>query len=402
MIKMHESKKLLILDDDDGVARTIALIGGREGFDVRICAQHTEFFACVNDWEPGYLAIDLVMPGMDGVEVLRNLAEQGCKARIVITSGMGAKVLESARRSADERGLHITGILPKPFKAAELRQLLADVRRPAPKAAGMAKAAPLPSIGERDVTDAFAHRQFFLQYQPKLELAGNCPVGFEALVRWRHPSGALIPPDHFIPFLERSEHIQSLTDYVFEDALKWFVGVSQQSSTRLTLSINLSARNLVDIHLADRLHSRCAWYGVPPGSVILELTETSAMANPADALDILTRLRIKGFALGIDDFGTGYSSMVQLARMPFSELKIDKSFIFSMAHSQESRKIVASTIQLARSLGLTSVAEGIEDAATAAVLRDLGCNLAQGYHFGRPMDGPDAAQWLDRRASLCL
>ncbi len=395
---MPPMPRLLILDDDPAIAQTIAAIAQRDGFDVRCVDRTEEFFALVVQWSPTHLAVDLVMPGMDGVEVLRLLAEKGCTARIVLTSGMGSKVLESVKRSAEARGLHISGILPKPFKNALLRELLKESRPQHQAAPGASIDAGTPLFGEEQAQDAFTARRLFLHYQPKVSLSTEMAVGFEALVRWRHPDGRTIGPDHFVPFLERSGRIQQLTDYVIEDALSWFVGVPPLVDRAIKMSVNLSARNLVDIHLADRLSARCASVGVLPGSVILELTETSAMANPTDALDILSRLRIKGFELAIDDFGTGYSSMVQLARLPFSELKIDKSFVSSMLHSEESRKIVGSTIELSRSLGIISVAEGIEDAATAAMLRGMGCDLGQGYFFGRPMDGPQAERWLLNRS----
>jgi EAL domain-containing protein (putative c-di-GMP-specific phosphodiesterase class I)/ActR/RegA family two-component response regulator len=400
LVKMHQTNRLLILDDDPCVAQTIAVVAQREGFNVRTCERTDEFFALVAQWVPTHLALDLVMPGMDGVEVLRLLAEQTCDARILLTSGMGAKVLESAQRSGDERGLHISGILPKPFRAHELRVLLNDASPQQIRCAPVYMAAADRSITEQDLAQAFALREFFLHYQPKVALDTGRPVGFEALVRWRRQDGAIVAPDRFIPLIEQSGQIQALTDYVLDEGLQWFTRLPPVVSQSLKLSINLSARNLNDLKLADRLRSQCVALGVAPTSVILELTESSAMADPAEARDIMTRLRIKGFALGIDDFGTGYSSMVQLARLPFSELKIDKSFVLSMLQSNESRKIVASTIQLGCSLGMTVVAEGIEDAATARMLRELGCTLGQGYHFGRPMDGATASQWLSGKATV--
>lgn len=398
---MQAPDRLLILDDDASVAQTIAVIARREGFDVRTTDKTDDFFALVADWTPTHLALDLVMPGMDGVEVLRLLAEKTCGARILLTSGMGAKVLESAQRSGNERGLTIVGILPKPFRAQELRNLLNDATL-GHRQAGAAKALPSTlAITEADLVRALENRELFLQYQPKVALPTGVPYGVEALVRWRHPSGAVVGPDRFIPLLERSSRIHALTDYVISEGLQWFARLGPGLTDSLKLSINLSARNLTDLQLADRLVSQCESHGVFPTSVILELTESGAMAEPGEALDILTRLRIKGFELAIDDFGTGYSSMAQLVRLPFTELKVDKSFVLSMLHSRESHTIVASTIQLARSLDMSVVAEGIENAATATVLAELGCTLGQGYHLGRPMDGAVAAQWLASRLAAC-
>lgn len=387
---MGNARRLLILDDDASVAMTIAAIADGIGFTVRSCSDPDDFFDAVEGWRPSHIAVDLVMPTLDGMEVLRLLAERRCRAQVIVTSGMGTKVLESAQRSAAERGLSISGILPKPFRAQQLRSLLlqssAGVDAPVPASA------PPPAFAVDEIALGLRQAQFILHFQPKIDLATGRAIGFEALVRWQHPQHGLIPPDAFIPVLERAGEISQLTVWVVQRALAWLAG----APAALSVSINLSARDLSDLSLADWLARSCRDAGVAPDRLVLELTETSAMQDPTLALDVLTRLRIKGFRLGIDDFGTGYSSMVQLSRLPFSELKVDKSFVMSMHRSEESRKIVASTISLGRSLGLTTVAEGIENAETAALLRELGCEQGQGYHFGRPMSAEAVRGWLAR------
>jgi EAL domain-containing protein (putative c-di-GMP-specific phosphodiesterase class I) len=153
----------------------------------------------------------------------------------------------------------------------------------------------------------------------------------------------------------------------------------------------------VDIHLADVLTSLCREYLVAPERVVLELTESSAMVDPILSLDLLTRLRVKGFQLSIDDFGTGYSSMVQLVRLPFSEIKVDRSFVMQAEQSQESRTVIKSIVDLGHSLGLVVTAEGVEDLSTLNYLNSLGCDLAQGYFIARPMAGEAARAWVEKR-----
>jgi EAL domain-containing protein (putative c-di-GMP-specific phosphodiesterase class I) len=217
----------------------------------------------------------------------------------------------------------------------------------------------------------------------------------EALVRWQHPESGLLPPDRFLPLIEQSGNMDLLTVRVIEAGLAWFTGVARDSA--LQLAINISAGSLTDVSFADLLHERCTRFEVDPARIILELTETTAPRQTAELLDILTRVRLKGFQLSIDDFGTGYSSLVQLAQLPFSEIKIDRSFVRELHSSDEARKIVATTVGLGKQLQLTTVAEGVENEAQAHALADLQCDQAQGYFFARPMDGAAAQAWLRER-----
>jgi EAL domain-containing protein (putative c-di-GMP-specific phosphodiesterase class I)/ActR/RegA family two-component response regulator len=387
-------KRLLVLDDDEAVAKTVAFVAEASGFEVRTAESARDFFDFIRTWSPTHIVVDLVMPTMDGVEIMRSLATAGCTARIIVTSGVGAKILESAGRAAVERGLRIGGTLPKPFKPVQLRALLMDadeavagVERPS-----RPQAIKEPALTGRDLDEALATWQIVVHYQPKIRLATRQAAGFEALVRWQHPRLGLLLPDRFIPLAESSGRMDRMTRRIVDISLRWFADTCGEPA--LSLAINISARNLSDVDFADILHAQCAQNRVDPERIILELTESSATHDAAVALDILTRLRIKGFQLSIDDFGTGYSSMTQLAKLPVSELKIDRSFVASMTASAESRKIVESTINLAKALGLSTVAEGVEDAATADMLETLGCDLAQGFHFARAMSGPMVERWL--------
>jgi EAL domain-containing protein (putative c-di-GMP-specific phosphodiesterase class I) len=155
----------------------------------------------------------------------------------------------------------------------------------------------------------------------------------------------------------------------------------------------------VDFQLGDFASGLCRELTIDPGRVIFELTESSAMTDPVAALNLLTRVRMKGFQLSIDDFGTGYSSMVQLVRLPFSEIKVDKSFVMAAAQSQEARTVTKSIVDLGHSLGLIVTAEGVEDALTLEFLNTIGCNLAQGYFIGRPMPGAAVNDWITKRSA---
>ncbi|MGH8216150.1 MAG: EAL domain-containing response regulator [Rhodanobacteraceae bacterium] len=392
-MEAERPRRLLILDDEPAVAQTVAFCAERHGFTVRMSESTEAFFDDVASFEPSHIIIDLLMPDMDGVEVLRNLAANECGANIIMMSGMGSKVLESAQRVGLERGLGITGILPKPFKPAELRTLLDadahDRTHPEPLEAADREALL------HDIGAALHDGQFVLHYQPKVHLASGRPAGVEALVRWQHPKFGLLPPDRFLPLIEQSGNMDLLTLRVIEAGLAWFAGTANGSAQQL--AINISGGSLTDVGFTDLLHERCTRFRVDPARIILELTETTAPRRTAESLDILTRVRLKGFQLSIDDFGTGYSSLVQLAQLPFSEIKIDRSFVRDMLSSEEARKIVATTVRLGKELQLTTVAEGVESEAQAQALAKLECDQAQGYFFARPMDGDAARAWLRER-----
>jgi EAL domain-containing protein (putative c-di-GMP-specific phosphodiesterase class I)/signal transduction histidine kinase/ligand-binding sensor domain-containing protein/CheY-like chemotaxis protein len=383
-------RRMLVVDDDPAVAGAVAEAARERGFTVALAHDAAEFLRRMDEWRPTDVVVDLAMPGRDGVELLRILSERGTQARILLMSGLGMRVLESVQRSARERGLGVAGVLAKPFRREDLLALLSDTRARGRQQPARAEASAGPSLGALE--EAIAQRRFVLHYQPKVRLADGRVSGFEALVRWSDPVRGMVPPDAFIPLAESSGLILPLTDLVIEQGLAWLARQSHQPP--LTLALNLSGKGVGNPDLADALHARCTAHGLDPARIILELTESSAAAHQADAMDTLSRLRIKGFQLSIDDFGTGFSSMVQLARLPFTSLKIDKSFVLSMLDSAESRKIVESTIGLGKALGLATVAEGVEQSDVLSTLRALGCDEAQGFLIARPMDGDAAHGWL--------
>lgn len=384
--------RLLVLDDDPGVAATIAFIAEDAGFEVRCTTQPEEFMALVERWRPTHIALDLLMPEKDGVEVLRDLAALSCRSRILLTSGMGRRILDAALRVGLERGLQVSGVLPKPFLPDTLRDLLGSDDDGWSLLTGNFQRGDFP-IDSQTLRGAVQQGQLRMLFQPKVTPALELR-GFEALMRWHAPLAGDISPARFIPAAEQSGFISAMTAEAFRMAVEWLA--AQAGAPDLHVAVNLSARDIEEVQLADRLAAGCQAVGLAPGRVILELTETSAMHDPANAMDVLTRLRLKGFRLAIDDFGTGYSSMSQLARMPFSEIKIDRLFVSTALRSPESRTIVRSIIELARNLGVESVAEGVEDEETLELLRDLRCDLVQGYHIARPMEAADASDWVKR------
>jgi EAL domain-containing protein (putative c-di-GMP-specific phosphodiesterase class I)/ActR/RegA family two-component response regulator len=386
-----KAERLLILDDEAAVGKVIRTIAEGFGLKAQAATVPAEFFALIEQWNPTHIALDLVMPEMDGVQVLTELAKRRCNARIIITSGVGGKVLEAARRAAGENGLRIVGVLSKPFHSGTLRSLLFESETGVFPAISEHTRLVAPELTEDELRAALDRDELELAFQPKVRCTDGVPVGFEALVRCRRAEG-LVMPAHFVPLAERTGMIDALTEAVLRKALAWMCSGFPRAS--LSIAVNISARNLVDQDLADRIFGHCERAGLAPACLTLELTESSAMGDPVRSLELLTRLRVRGFHLAIDDFGTGYSSMVQLVRLPFSEIKVDKSFVMEVTRSAEARAVVRSVIDLGHSLGLTAVAEGVEDAATLEFLRSVNCDLAQGYFVAPPMPGPQAEQWI--------
>ena len=243
-----------------------------------------------------------------------------------------------------------------------------------------------------ELRQAVGEGQLRLYLQPKLALDTGGVVGAEALVRWQHPQRGLVPPVQFIPFAEQTGFIRTLTLWVFEEAARHWQ-MLRAEGMKITLSVNLSTRDLLDPDLPQKFDALLVKHRVPAEAFCLEITESSIMDDPQRAQATLDRLSTLGFKLSIDDFGTGYSSLAYLKRLPVDELKIDKSFVMSMETDADDAKIVRSTIDLAHNLGLSVVAEGVENAIVWDMLRDLNCDQAQGFHMGRPMVATDFAKW---------
>ena len=385
-------RRLLILDDNIAIARMIAKASEAAGLIARICTDGAQFFLQNEEWSPTDLVIDLMMPDVDGVEVMRRLAEADSRAGIIIISGVGHRILEAARRAATERGLNITGVLSKPFRPDALRQLL-DHSAPAARRSPSRKA---HQISESELRLALKQRAFRVYYEPQISCASGNIVGFEALVRWHRSEAEIIMPDDFIAVAEAHGLIDDLTDQVLDQSLSWFSRVTP--GTGWSLAVNLSPSTLKSIRFVDVLSERCRGSGVAPHQVILEVTESFATDRSITSLDVLTRLRLNGFQVAIDDFGTGHSTLQRLVRMPFSDMKIDKSFTMAAIHSKESRAVIESIIALGHQLGLRVTAEGVDRNETLSYLQDLRCDVAQGFLFSKAMSEDNVTSWAARYA----
>ena len=248
---------------------------------------------------------------------------------------------------------------------------------------------------------ALEARELQVHYQPKADVGTGRVVGVEALVRWIHPERGFVPPDEFIPLAEHTGLINALTEQVFDQAIaqlqQW-----HDVGRNIGVAVNVAAATILTTDFVDGLRARLDRANLPRHALTLEITESQVMADPARAAAVLEALRTAGVRVSIDDFGTGYSSLSQLKRLPVDELKIDRSFVFTMCSDSDDAVIVRSTIELAHNLGLQVVAEGVEDAATWDELARLGCDLAQGYYLSRPVPPADLNAWLESTNPLSL
>jgi diguanylate cyclase (GGDEF)-like protein len=240
---------------------------------------------------------------------------------------------------------------------------------------------------------AVERNELRLYYQPKVSLHSKNISAVEALIRWEHPTRGLVPPAMFVPFAEQTGYIKLLTRWVLREAVRQ-CGEWLREGLRLTISVNISARDLMNRDLPEQLSALLAEHNVPPGLLCLEITESGFMEDPAHAQRVLDRIADLGVKLSIDDYGTGYSSLSYIMRLPVQELKIDRSFISRMASDPEIATIVRSTIDLGHNLNLKVVAEGVEDVAAWNMLRVLGCDDAQGYFMSKPLESRMLATWI--------
>ena len=383
--------RILVIDDDSDVVELIDVTAQKLGLACAACTTATAFIEALTP-DTTLIMMDLMMPEMDGIELLRLLGEQQCKAGIVLMSGSGKRIIETAEQFAQSIGLAITGRLRKPFRLTELEAVLKTPQAPVQiKRSGQRAAVP-PSDAE--LHGAIERDEFVLHYQPQVDLATSRVVGVEALVRWQHPGRGLIFPDDFIPRVETLGLIDQLGWIVANRGMEEVGLFTDAYGSTVKLSVNVSVQSLHDLKFPDKYVALLKKHKIDAQNTIIEITESGLIQELSTTLDVLTRLRLKQVQLSIDDFGTGYSMMQQLRNIPATELKIDKSFVQNMHGTQSDRVMVLKTIEIGHELGMKVVAEGVETLEQLNFLRSNGCDIVQGYFFSRPLPVKDMQAWL--------
>ncbi|CAK0757669.1 hypothetical protein CCP3SC15_220026 [Gammaproteobacteria bacterium] len=383
---------VLIIDDDDFTRELIEDLLRDLGITKILCAgngaQALGLFKSL-DILPALVICDINMPEMDGVEFLRHLAELNFSGGICMLSGVHSALLEPAQHLADAYRLNFVGILEKPVEHRHLAKLLGKLceRKKYPYS-------PKENIeiSPEELREGMAQGHITLFFQPKVELQQQRVIGAECLARYQHPHYGLLGPAAFIPTAEKYQLIDELTLIILRQAARQ-LSVWQQSGHRLKLSVNISMLNLHRLDLPEIFEKIVVEAGIQPQDIILEVTESGFPEQLAVCLEILVRLRIKGFLLSLDDFGTGYSTIQNLGRFPFSEIKLDRGFVADATHDDKAFSILESCIRLGKSLKLNLVAEGVENREELDLVTRLGCDEVQGYFFARPLPADILLTW---------
>ncbi|HNF14518.1 MAG TPA: EAL domain-containing response regulator [Leptospiraceae bacterium] len=375
-------KKALIVDDDTEIIECIASVLTELGSDEIIQISNSMKLQENYGNDLDLLVIDLFMPELDGIEILRYLGEMKSRSFIILISGQSKQVLASAERIARAYGLNVLGTLAKPFSINSLIELVEKAENFSSRSRNMRMQGL--DFTEEDLREAVHDKKIIMYYQPQIDLRKKIVSGFEALVRWQHPQHGLVFPDQFLARVEKMNLLPFLTEYIIDEALG-FCGQLKQEGYYKRISVNVTVFDLIDSSMPEYILSLIKKYSLDTEQVVIELIETGQIEENLKSLEILTRLSMKGINLSIDDFGTGYSSLNQLQKAPFNELKIDKSFVFEFVKNPDSRTIIESTVDMAHKLNLEVVAEGIENRQIADMLTDIGVDTGQGYHFSMPL-----------------
>ncbi|MDY0973550.1 EAL domain-containing response regulator [Massilia sp. CFBP9012] len=337
--------------------------------------------------------VDLAMPGMDGLELIRKLGEMRDEiqtpARLVVTGAQPADLLFSVETLAEAYGVELLGVIARPVTAAKLKPLLdnyAPLARPARQPGG-------PRFAFQQIGIGLQKRQFEPFFQPKIELATGQVKGLEAFARWRHPEHGVLGPASFMEALEESGRIDFLDWSMIElsvERCRWF----QEQGIPVPISLNIAPETLAHPAFVRQIVASLDRHKVLPDYITFELPESSVLNTNPDFIERLVRLRMMGFGLAIDDYGTGRSNLQLLARIPFTELKIDRSFVDGASKRRPLGTVLRSCLNLAHSLDRMSVAVGVETRQDWDFLQSLGCTYAQGYHIANPMEATAFPSWL--------
>ena len=386
------ARKLLVVDDQADMCDIVCEIAENCGYSPQSATDAATFEQVYGD-DFDVIILDLVMPGTDGVELLRYLADHDCRAAVILMSGFDKRVLDTARQLGSAHGLHVLGSLLKPFRVIELQEMLNTIHAPTEEKHTHVKTGP--ELSCEDLAEAIRDNQLILHFQPQLELISGDVYGAEALCRWHHPEHGMIFPDQFIQLAEDCGLMPQLTDRVLKLALdaasQW-----RKNGLELSVSVNIPVSMLSDLNLPNNISNLMKAADVPPNGILLEVTETGLIQELKECLDVLTRLRMKGLELAVDDFGTGYSSFSQVQNIPATELKIDKSFVMNMTESESAKAIVDSVIDIGKRLNMRVLAEGIETEDIRSQLAEAGCRYGQGYLFSRPVPPDDFVHWVTK------
>ncbi|MYM22572.1 EAL domain-containing protein [Duganella sp. FT135W] len=334
--------------------------------------------------------IDLALPGMDALELIRRLGEARCKAGIIVVGAQTNAVLFSVETMADAYGVNVLGAIGKPVIGSRLMALVANYLQPGE---GRGEFVPAPKLSFAEVGQGLQAREFDPFFQPKIELETGQVKGLEMFARWRHPLHGVLGPASFMQALEDHRRVDFLDWTMIEKSVVACRTLHDQG-VPISVSINVDQTTLAHPQFMEQIAACLERHRIMADYITFEMTESSVLSTDPHFLERLLRLRMKGFGLAIDDYGTGRSNLQLLARIPFSELKIDRSFVDGASKRAAIGTVLRSCLGLARSLDRKSVAVGVETKQDWDFLQSLGCTYAQGYYIAKPMPVEDFPGWL--------
>lgn len=389
-------RRVAIIEDD----RTTAMIAERVcrslgASDTVVCADRASAALTLTDPRApvDVVLLDMALDADDGIAALRHLGPELVRAEIVPVSRRDPRLLDAAARLLAGRGFRVHAPIVKPLPAAKLDEVLSGATV-LPPAFGSGP----PQPRREELAGALSRDEFVPFYQVQCDIGTLRPRGAEVLARWNRANGSLIAPGRFVPGLEAAGLIGAMTERLLARALDDLVSLGP-AQDGFGLALNISAPSLADPTLPDRLHGIVTAHAMDTGRVTFEITESAVLHDPLALLEGAARLRLHGFRLAIDDFGTGWSSLELLRALPFTELKIDRSFVSGAPEDCARQVILRNTVAMARELGLDIVAEGVETEAERAFLASLGVPVIQGWLSGRPVPFADLAASLARGLS---
>ncbi|MBS0588978.1 MAG: EAL domain-containing protein [Proteobacteria bacterium] len=386
--------KILILDDDTFMLKLLSRMLAKLGYTaVTTCDNGSDALQKIDhaDTCPDLILLDLNMPDMDGIEFVRYLVDRQYHGQLILVSGEDERMLRTAEKLVHAHKIPMPGYVHKPVdpnKLSEILQRLEIETSIHPQSSDKIYSAD-------DIRSAIANQELVNYYQPKVSVETGDVIGVETLVRWHHPQDGVIMPDRFIHVAEDNNLIDDLTRFVLKQAIiqagKW-----HRDGQTLRVSINVTMENLASLDFQDMVVNLVNENNLPPQKIVIEITESQVMGSDARIpLEILTRLRLKRFHLSIDDFGTGHSSLAQLRDIPFNELKIDQGFVHRAWQDDTLRAIYDASLAMGKQLGMDIVAEGVEDRDDWELLRQTGCDMAQGNFISRPLLPADLLRWME-------
>lgn len=395
--RITHTRRALILDDEPDVADILARMLSNVGFSVTCTHSADDFFAAASLFTPDLMVIDLFLPNQDGLEVLRELGSD-CKSQIIVTSGASSRILESVRQAAEAYGLDVLGTLEKPYRTKDVRAIVLTTAPCTNRPTALAMPARAHIFSQDELQRALDTGEFRAHFQPQISTWSKSFVGFECLVRWEHTTRGLLSPGTFLPSMESANLMAQLTESMTVQACKFMAGWSNLS---FYVAVNAPMNVCSDPSFLISLENALQLYNLKPSRLVIEVTEAGDSELSQAQINQLTRIRMHGFRLSLDDFGTGQSSLHRLVKIPFDELKIEKSFIDNCLATEEARQIVRALVALAKALGMSVVAEGVEDSAAIDLMRQLGCDVVQGYYIGRALTVAEAKEWIMRNCNCC-